>query len=44
MGVVGEAVDVGSVDVTSDLHNGHLVSAMSAHLGAIAIDGAVAGM
>jgi hypothetical protein len=43
-GVVVEAVDVGSVDVTGDLDNGHLVSAMSAQLGAVAMDGATAGM
>jgi hypothetical protein len=42
--VVVEAVDVGSVDVTSNPHNGHLVSAISAHLGAVAIDGAAAGV
>ena len=44
VGVVVEAVDVGRVDVTSNPHNGHLVSAISAHLGAVAIDGAAAGV
>jgi hypothetical protein len=42
--VVVEAVNVDGVDVTGDLHNGHLVSAMRAHLGAIAMDGAAAGV
>src|SRR6202044_509408 len=29
--VVGEAADIGGVDLASDLHDGRLVSAMSAH-------------